>query len=81
MLNKPATLLSFLAMLSATACVRDTTETVRAVSDYCLIAKPITYSEIHPGQTEDAGNVFDSAETVEQVKNHDLAYERVCGAK
>jgi hypothetical protein len=43
-----------------------------------LIAKGITYSEIKPGQTEDASNKYDTPETVKQVKDHDLAYTRVC---
>ena len=60
------------------SCATSTTETVRTVSDYCLIATGISYSEIKPGQAEDAANKYDTPETVEQVKAHDLAYERVC---
>lgn len=65
-------------MISA-ACARNTTETApRAISEYCLIAKGITFSEAHEGDVEDASNRFDTPETVAQVKEHDLAYERVC---
>lgn len=65
--------------LIASACAKSTTETApRTVSEYCLIAKGISYSEIKAGQTEDAANKYDTPETVEQVKAHDLAYERVC---
>jgi hypothetical protein len=59
------------------SCARSTTETVRTVSDYCLIAKGMTYSEAH-GQAEDLNNKYDTPETIQQVKDHDLAYERVC---
>lgn len=67
-----------LLLLSATSCAQSTTETVRTISEYCLIAKGITYSEIKAGQTEDSANKYDTPETVDQIKNHDLAYERVC---
>jgi hypothetical protein len=62
------------------ACVTGSTGTAppQAISNYCLIAKGITYSEIKPGQTEDASNKYDTPETVKQVKDHDLAYTRVC---
>lgn len=66
--------------MSAMSCAKSTTETVRTVSNYCLIAKGISYSEIKAGQTEDGTNKYDTPETVEQVKAHDLAYERVCPA-
>lgn len=63
------------------SCAKNTTETVRTVSDYCLIAKGITYSEIKPTQQEGAANLYDTPETVAQVKNHDLTFERVCKPK
>jgi hypothetical protein len=66
-------------MLTATACAHDTTGIApRAISEYCLIAKAITFSEAHPGDVEDASNKYDTADTVQQVKNNDLAYDRVC---
>lgn len=64
--------------MSLISCATNTTETVRTVSNYCLIAKGITYSEAHEGNVEDATNKYDTAETIEQVKNHDLAFEKVC---
>lgn len=68
-------------MLSATACAKNTTGTApRAISEYCLIAKPITFSKARAGQVETAANAYDTPETVTQVENHDLAYEKVCGA-
>jgi hypothetical protein len=60
------------------SCVTNTTETVRTVHDFCLIAKGITYSEIKSGQVESSANKYDTPETVAGVKDHDLAYERVC---
>lgn len=63
------------------ACVTHTTETVRTVSDYCLIAKGITYSEQHQGDVEDATNKYDTNETVTQVKNSDLVFQRLCAPK
>jgi hypothetical protein len=38
----------------------------------------MTFSEIHPGQKEAADNIFDTDETVKQIKAHDLTYERIC---
>jgi hypothetical protein len=55
MSKKLMKLLSIPLLLSAAACARNTTETVRSVSDYCLIAKGITYSEAHGTQGEDSG--------------------------
>lgn len=60
------------------SCAESTTETVRTVSNYCLIAKGITYSEAHGADVEDATNKYDTAETIKQVKDHDLAFEKVC---
>jgi hypothetical protein len=60
------------------SCAKSTTETVRTVSDYCLISKGITYSAKKPDQVEDALNSYDTDETVAQVKAHDLQYERLC---
>jgi len=54
------------------------TGTVRTVSDYCLIAKGITYSEIHGTQKESVANIYDTPETIKQVKDHDLTFEKLC---
>jgi hypothetical protein len=62
------------------SCARNTTETVRTISNYCLIAKGISYSEKKVAQTETAENKYDTPETVKQVKEHDLAYERTCSS-
>lgn len=64
--------------MSLMSCAKSTTETVRTVSDYCLIAKGITYSEIKVTQQEGADNKYDTPETVKQVKDHDLVYEKLC---
>jgi hypothetical protein len=54
---------------------------VRVISDYCLIATGLSYSEIKAGQTETADNKYDTPETVAGVARHDLIYERLCPAK
>ena len=66
-----------LAMIS-TACAKNTTGTVRSVSDYCLIAKGITFSEIKATQEESAANSYDTPITIKQIKDHDLTYEKLC---
>lgn len=78
MSKKPMKLLLIPLLLSAAACVPNTTETVRTVSDYCLIAKGQTYSEAHGLDIEDKTNKYDTPETIGQIKDHDLAYERIC---
>ena len=64
--------------MTFSACATSGTETVRTVSEYCLIAKGISFAEQHEGDVEDSTNKFDSADTVKQVKEHNLAYERTC---
>lgn len=77
----PKKLLVIPLAISLIGCAANTTETARptVVHDYCLIAKPITFSEAHGTDVESAENKYDSAPTVEQVKAHDLRYEGVCG--
>lgn len=66
-------------MSSLTACVHSTTGTApRGISDYCLIAKPITFSEKHGTDAEDVNNKFDTTDTVKQVRDHDLKYDATC---
>jgi hypothetical protein len=73
-------LLALLATLTLPACAANTTETApRVISNYCLVSGAITYSEAHGADTEDASNKYDTPETIEQVKNHDLVWERLCG--
>lgn len=64
--------------MSLMSCAKNTTETVRTVSNYCLITKGITYSGKKEGQIEDASNKYDTEETIAQVRDHDLTYERLC---
>lgn len=61
------------------SCAGNTTETVRTVSNYCLLAKGITYSEAHGLDVEDGTNKYDTDETIQQVKEHDLVFEKICG--
>ena len=71
-MSKPPIALMPLAILCATsACVKSTTETVRSVSDYALIAAPITYAD---GKDTDG---IDTAKTVTQIKKHNSRYECV----
>lgn len=79
--RKPNKLLLSLALLSLTSCAANTTETVRTVHDYCLLAKGITYAEQHDGDTEDATNKYDTAITVQEVKDADLVFEKICSAE
>lgn len=65
-------------MTSATACVHDTTEPVRAISEYCLVAKPITFARKPQTQVETAENKYDTEETARQVEQHDVVYDRLC---
>lgn len=66
-------------MSSLTACVHGTTATApRAISDYCLIANGITFSEKHGTDAESAANKYDTDDTVKQVREHDLKYEATC---
>jgi hypothetical protein len=78
MLKKLVMLLTIPLAMTSMSCAKSTTETVRTVSNYCLIAKGITYSEIKPTQQEGAANLYDTPETVKQVKEHDLTFERLC---
>lgn len=65
-------------MLISSACATSGTETVIPASEFCLIATGISYSQPHGAQVDDASNKYDTAETVQQVIRHNLAYERIC---
>lgn len=79
MCKKLTMLLALPLMSSLTACAHNTTETApRAISEYCLIAKPITFSEKHGIDVEDVTNKYDTDETVKQVREHDLKYDATC---
>lgn len=67
--------------MSLMSCAKDTTGTVHTVSDYCLIANAITYSEKHGTQVEGAANNYDTPETVTQIIKHDLTFEKLCNKK
>lgn len=78
MLQKRKMLFAIPLATTLIACVPSTTETVRTISNYCLIAKPITYSAIKPGQVETEENKYDTTETTVQIVEHDLVFERLC---
>jgi hypothetical protein len=46
-----------------------------------LIAKGITFSEKHGTDVEGAANKYDTPETIKQIVDHDLTYEKVCNPK
>lgn len=52
-------------------CARSTTETVRTISDYKLLAFPISYAN---GTDTDG---IDTKQTVDQIKKHNSRYECV----
>lgn len=58
-------------LFGTSACVTSTTETVRTVSDYKLLAFPITYAG---GKDTDG---IDTEATQEQIKKHNSRYECV----
>lgn len=63
----------------SSGCVKGSTEPgVRTVSDFCLIAKGISYASKPAAETETAANNFDTDETVAQVEEHNLKYLRRC---
>jgi hypothetical protein len=74
----PKKLFVNLLLISLTSCAANTTETVRTVHDYCLIAKGISYAEAHGTDVEDTSNKYDTSITIQQIKDHDLAFEKVC---
>jgi hypothetical protein len=63
------------------SCAANTTETVRTVSDYCLIAKGLTFSQQKSTDVETTENKYDTNETVKQIIDHDLTYEKLCQAQ
>lgn len=64
--------------ISSMSCAHATTGTVRSIHDFCLIAKGISFSEAHGADVETAANKYDTTQTVEAVRKHDLAYEATC---
>lgn len=66
----------------ASACAKNTTAVPppAPVSDYCLIAKGISYAKKPPASVEDQRNRFDTDETVKSLEAHNLRYEAVCPA-
>ena len=73
------TLLAMSSLSSLTACETSSTDPgVRTVSDYCLIARGISYASQPAGQEEDSRNRFDTAETVRDVEEHNVVYRRRC---
>ena len=66
MSNKLKPLWPLLTLFATSACVENTTAPV-AVSEYCAIAKPISYDRL-----------LDTKETVAEVEKHNSKWECVC---
>lgn len=75
--RKQLKLIACLILLGTSACARSTTETVRTVSNFCLITQPITFSG-RAANPETVENKYDTDETVVQVKKHNSRFECVC---
>lgn len=75
--RKQLKLIVCLTLLGTSACATSTTETVRTVSNYCLLTQPITFSAtVLSKETEE--NKYDTEETIGQVKKHNSRFECVC---
>lgn len=74
---RPAMLGIALATLSA--CGQP--ETVRSVSDFCLLSKRVTVSVAPAPSVNDPGNTFDTDETVNQVLEANNVFDRLCPEK
>lgn len=79
MSRRPKGLLIAVMMLATAGCASRTPEPPKTVSDYCLIAKRMSYAELRRDQVDDPGNKADTPETVKQVKDHNSEYACVCG--
>lgn len=69
--------------MSFSGCATPTTVTAtRTVHDFCLIAQHgISYAEQHAGDApESAVNAYDTADTIAEVKEFNVRYQRTCPA-
>lgn len=67
MLKRRNLLSPVLILFALNGCAPSTIDHVTAISDYCRIAKPITYD-----------GIIDTPATVRQVEAHNSVYECVC---
>lgn len=65
-----------IALATTSACVQP--ERPQTASDFCLNARRITIEPAPVEGMDDAGNLFDSDETVEQVLGHNHVMDRLC---
>lgn len=53
-------------------------ETLRTVSDFCLNDREVRYSVAPAPGVDDAGNKFDTDETVRDLIEHNAVLRRLC---
>lgn len=53
-------------------------ETLRTVSDFCLNDREVRYSVAPAPGVDDAGNQFDTDETVRDLIEHNAVLRRLC---
>ena len=64
------------ALLMTSACGQR--ETLRTVSDFCLNDREVRYSVAPAPGADDAGNKFDTDETVRDLIEHNAVLRRLC---
>lgn len=64
-----------LALAMTSACGQP--ETPRTVSDFCLNDREVKFS-VAPGAGDDAGNQYDTDETVKDLIEHNAVLRRLC---
>lgn len=53
-------------------------ETLRTVSDFCLNDREVRYNVATESGVDDAGNLFDTDETVRDLIEHNAVLRRLC---
>lgn len=65
-------------LLALAACA--TQERPKTVSDTgCIVFKPISFANAPADTMDDAGNKFDTPQTVGEIMQHNAAYDGACG--
>jgi hypothetical protein len=68
--------MSAAVLLTMSACGQP--ETLRTVSDFCLNDREVRYSVAPAPGVDDAGNQFDTDETVRGLIEHNAVLRRLC---
>lgn len=53
-------------------------ETLRSVSDFCLNDREVKYAVAPPEMVDDAGNIYDTEETVLDLISHNAVRRKLC---